>query len=75
MAKNQTRHMDGEFHQGVVDRTYIQLCPDRGVVENPPLERLAWPTYGMAETLIDHPFMEAAIRRAPLPVEYRGPAR
>lgn len=72
--KNQSRSMDSEFHQGSIDETYIQLCPDRGVVENPPFDRLTWPFYAQAETHIDPPFMEAAIRRAALPAEYRGPA-
>jgi hypothetical protein len=69
MTKIQNRSMDAEFAQGAVDETYIQLVPDRGNVENPPLERLMWPTYGMAEHCIDHPFLEAHMRRAALPWE------
>lgn len=70
MAKNQTRSEGAEFAQGVVDSTYIQLCPNRGNVENPPVERMDWPEYAQAERHIDHPFLEAHMRRAPLPREY-----
>ena len=68
--KNQTRSEGAEFAQGCVDSTYIQLTPDRGNVENPPVERMDWPTYGQAERHIDHPFLEAHMRRAALPFEY-----
>lgn len=70
--KNQTRSEGAEFAQGVVDNTYIQLTPNRGgVVENPPLERMSWPSYTQAEVHIDHPFMEAHLRRAALPQEFK----
>lgn len=68
--KNQTRSEGAEFAQGVVDNTYIQLTPNRGNVENPPFERLDWPMYGQAERHIDHPFLEAHMRRAVLPREF-----
>jgi hypothetical protein len=70
MAKNQSRSMDAEFAQGSVDSTYIQLTPDRGAVENPPLERLTWPTYAQAGLHIDPPHLEAHMRRAALPGEH-----
>jgi len=72
MAKNESRSMGGEFAQGVVDNTYIQLTPDRGgVVENPPVDRLAWPSYAQAEQHVESPFLEAHMRRAQLPYEFK----
>jgi hypothetical protein len=70
MAVNNSRSMNAEFHQGHIDRSYIQLTPDRGNVEHPPVERLLWPTYGQAELHAESPFIEAHIVRANLPVEY-----
>jgi hypothetical protein len=71
MTVNNSRSMGMEFAQGCVDETYIQLTPDRGgVIENPPIERMDWPTYGQAERHIDHPFLEAHLRRAALPQEH-----
>jgi hypothetical protein len=46
MAVNQSRDMSSEFHQGIEENSYMQLTPNRANVENPPLERLQWPTYG-----------------------------
>ena len=70
MAVNESRSMSGEFHQGVVDRTYIQLDPERGgVIAVPQSERLTWPTYRQAEQHIDHPFWETMAERSPLPRE------
>ena len=71
MAANDSRSMNADFHQGVVDRSYIQLTPDRGAVENPPLERLSWPTYGQAERHEDHPHLEGHIRRSLHPTEIK----
>jgi len=71
MAVNNSRSLNAEFHQGHIDRSYIQLTPDRGVVEHPPIERLSWPTYGQAERHMESPFIEAHISRAGLPVEYK----
>lgn len=71
MGKNQTRSMGAEFAQGSVDSTYIQLAPDRAVVENPPLERLTWPQYAQAGLHIDPPHLEAHMRRAVLPGEHK----
>lgn len=72
MAKNETRSMGAEFAQGSVDSTYIQLTPDRGGrIENPPLERLTWPTYAQVALHIDPPFLEAHMRRAALPGEHK----
>lgn len=72
MAVNDNRSMLGDFHQGVIDNTYIQLNPDRGNVENPPYERMSWPTYGQAERHEDPPFLEGHARRLPLPREARS---
>jgi hypothetical protein len=69
MAVNNTESMNLAFAQGTVDRTYIQLTPDRKNVENPPIDRISWPSYGQAEQHIDPPFMEAHLRRSILPVE------
>lgn len=50
MAVNRSRDVSIEFHQGIVDNSYMQLCPNRGgVIENPPLDRLSWPTYPQVE--------------------------
>lgn len=50
MAKDPRRNMAAEFDQGTIDRTYIQLAPDRGglVEMDWPLARAnawAWPQY------------------------------
>ena len=71
MAINQSRSMGVEFHQGIIDDTYIQLTPDRGVVENPPVERLAWPQYTNAEKWPHDPFVHAHVNRAHLPREIK----
>ena len=71
MAVNDTRSMNLDFNQGCIDRTYIQLTPDRGgVVENPPVDRLEWPTYAHAEQHIDHAHLEASFLQATKPVEH-----
>jgi hypothetical protein len=64
MAVNNSESMNMEFAQGSIDRTYIQLTPDRKNVENPPVERLAWPTYSQAEKHQDPPHLEAHIQHA-----------
>jgi hypothetical protein len=66
--------MNVEFGQGHIDNSYIQLTPNRGVVEHPPIERLAWPTYANAELYSESPFIEAHIARAMLPREIRSHA-
>lgn len=72
MAKNETRSMGAEFAQGTVDSTYIQLTPNRGgVIENPPLERLTWPSYNQCGLHAESPMMEAHMRRAGLPGEHK----
>lgn len=71
MAVNDSESMNLSFAQGTVDRTYIQLAPDRKNVENPPIDRASWPTYGQAERHIDPPFMEAHLRQALRPVEHK----
>ena len=71
MAVNSERSMNVDFHQGVIDRSYIQLTPDRGgIVENPPVERLAWPRFGYCEQLNDNPHIEAIFVQATKPVEH-----
>ena len=72
MAVNDSRSMIADFHQGVIDKTYMQLCPDRGNIENPPLARMEWPTYDQVEQHEDPPFIEAHMRRVMLPRERRG---
>lgn len=69
MAVNNSGSMNMDFHQGVIDRSYIQLTPDRGNVEWPPIDRLTWPTYRGAERYIDHSHIEAAFIQATKPVE------
>lgn len=70
MAVNESRSMNGEFHQGGIDRTYIQLTPDRGGVPSViPTERLSWPTYAQAEVHGDNPFGESRFDRLALPRE------
>ena len=69
MAVNSSESMNMEFAQGSIDRTYIQLTPDRKNVENPPIERLTWPTYRNAEQHADPPFLEAHIQHSMRPVE------
>ena len=71
MAVNDTESMNVAFSQGSVDRTYIQLTPDRKNVENPPMDRLTWPQYRQAERHIDPPFLEAHIQHSMRPVEYK----
>lgn len=70
MTVNNSRSMNAEFAQGHIDRSYIELTPNRGVVEHPPIERLSWPTYRQAEMHKESPFIEAHISRAGLPVEF-----
>jgi hypothetical protein len=72
MAVNSERSMLADFHQGVVDNTYIHLVPNRGNVENPPYDRMTWPIYGQAEKHVDPPFIEAHLARSVLPREARN---
>lgn len=72
MAVNDSRSMISELHLGAVDRTFIQLTPNRGVVENPPVARMSWPTYAQCERHVDPPFIEAHARRSILPKERRS---
>lgn len=69
MAVNDTRSMNADFEQGSIDCTYIQLAPNRGAVENPPLERRTWPQFQHAEQWPESPFMEANLRRLANPRE------
>jgi len=71
MAKNQSRSMSAEFLQGEIDRTYIQLTPNRGCVENPPVERLSWLDYGQCEKHADPPFLESRVRKSLHPHEIK----
>jgi len=70
MAVNESRSMNSEFAQGCIDRTYIELAPNRGGVPTVvPVDRLTWPTYRQAEQHADNPFGESRIGRLPLPRE------
>ena len=69
MAVNDSRSMNADFEQGSRDRTYIQLTPDRGVVENPPSERLGWQTYSTCEQFPAERHQDAHFHRAALPRE------
>jgi hypothetical protein len=72
MAVNDTRSMNGDFHQGMCDSSYIQLAPGRGgIVESPPIERLSWPTYGQAEKHCESPMLEADVVRSFRPKEVK----
>ena len=72
MAVNDSRSMIADFHQGVIDNTYMALVPNRGNVEIPPRDRMTWPTYLQAEKHVDPPFLEAHLGRALLPREARN---
>lgn len=69
MSVNQSRSMNAEITQGSIDNTYIQLTPNRGNVENPPIERLEWPRFQNAERWPESPFLESHVRRAAQPRE------
>jgi hypothetical protein len=69
MAVNDSRSMNADFHQGVLDRSYVQLTPDRGSVEHPPTERMSWPQYHAAEQHIDHSHVEGLISHSARPKE------
>jgi hypothetical protein len=69
MAVNNSRSMNRDFHQGAIDRTYMQLTPDRGGVENLPVERLSWPWYNRVEVHADNPNWEAMFFQNQRPVE------
>lgn len=71
MAVNDTRSMNAEFSQGGVDNTYIQLTPNRGCVENPPLERIGQPQFRNVDRWIDHSHIEASFQHSLRPVEYK----
>lgn len=69
MAVNDSRSMNADFHQGVIDNSYIQLTPDRGAVEHLPTERLSWPQYRSAEQHADNSHVEGVISHAQRPRE------
>lgn len=71
MAVNDSRSMNLELQQGSIDRTYIQLTPNRAVVENPPVERTEWPMYRNVELWPESPFLESHVRRSAHPREVR----
>lgn len=71
MAVNNFRSMNLDFSEGSVDRTYIQLTPNRANVEHPPLDRYAWPQYTNCGLWPSDPFIEAHISRMPLPREIK----
>ena len=72
MAVNDSRSMNVEFGQGTIDNTYIQLTPDRAVVENPPTERYEWPTFVNCDRWPESPFIESHVHRAPHPREIKS---
>ena len=71
MAVNSSRSMNADFHTGSIDSTYIALTPDRANVENPPVERLSWPTYRNVGRWAESPFLEAGMRHARRPMEIK----
>jgi hypothetical protein len=71
MAVNASRSMDLEFNQGSIDNTYIQLTPNRGCVENAPVERYSWPRYEHVDEWPESPFLESHVRRSGLPRELK----
>jgi hypothetical protein len=71
MAVNNSRSMNADFHQGSIDCTHIELTPSRGSVENPPVERLSWPTYRNVGRWAESPFLEAGMRHARRPMEIK----
>lgn len=71
MAVNDTRSMNADFAQGTVDRTYIELTPNRCCVENPPLERYQWPQYANCDRWPESPFLESHLHRAGNPREVK----
>ena len=71
MAVNDSRSMNAEFSQGTIDQTYIQLTPNRDVVENPPTERYEWPQFRNVDRWPESPFIESHIKRAPHPREVK----
>lgn len=66
---NQSRSMQGEFSQGIVDNSYIQLAPNRGGEFHVPVDRLTWPTYAQAELHADDSMIEAMMEHLPRPIE------
>ena len=69
--KNEFESMGASFAQGSVDCTYIQLTPNRKMVEHPPIDRLTWPRYQNAERWSSDPFVEAHMKRSGLPREIK----
>jgi hypothetical protein len=66
--------MGAEFRQGSIDRTYIQVAPDRGgLVEMTwPIERAttwAWPQYRNVEVHGQDPFAVSRAHVAARPIE------
>ena len=71
MAVNDTRSMNHEMVMGSADSTYIALTPDRANVENPPYDRLQWPTYAQAERHFDPSHKEGHLVQSLKPVEHK----
>lgn len=71
MAVNDSRSMNADFEQGMIDNTYIQLAPNRQSVEIMPVERMEWPNYIQAERHDESPFFEADIRKSTHPHEVK----
>jgi hypothetical protein len=66
---NQSRSMQADFSQGIVDNSYITIAPDRGGEFHAPIDRLTWPTYAQAELHRDDSMIEAMMAHLPRPVE------
>ena len=69
MAVNDIRSMNHELMMGTTDSSYITLTPDRANVENPPFDRLSWPTYAQAERHWDPSHREGHALHSLLPTE------
>jgi hypothetical protein len=67
MAVNRSRDMFTELHTGVVEGSYMQLCPDWGgaPVAESRTERLTWPTYRQVEQHAEFPFKDHPLSCAP----------
>jgi hypothetical protein len=69
MAVNDSRSMNHEMIMGITDNSYITLTPNRANVENPPFDRLSWPTYAQAERHFDPSHREGHEVQSLKPVE------
>lgn len=56
------RSLNDELQQGVCDNSYISITPNRGEVENPPVDRYSWPYFAAVDLGRDDPFREARMQ-------------